>query len=485
MSNAWFAVDKAGLSKLLEKRGKAFAIFELIQNAWDANTRQVTVSLHKISGRPAARLEVQDDDPEGFKDLSHAYTLFAESVKKDDPTKRGRFNLGEKLVLALCRSATIRSTTGTVHFKENGARSISGSKTVAGSVFEAEVKMTEVEFEQACREISRLIPPPGIATLFNGERLVERPVVAEFEAALPTVRCDDEGNLTRTIRKTLVRVYEVAPGEDASIYELGIPVVPTGDRYHLDVQQKVPINLDRDNVPPSYLRQLRALALNTTAKLLSKEEATAAWVTDALHHKDVAPDAVKVVLTQRFGNKRAAYDPSDPEANNRLVADGYTVIHGGTFGREAWSNIKEAVALKPAGEIRPTPKPWSDDPDADPAEYIPEQEWTAGMRRVADLAKDLAHELMDHDVQVHIVKRMGGGAAACYGHGDLTFCLQRLGRRWFDDWREHLDRVLDLLIHEFGHEYASNHLDEGYYHALTRLGGKLAVLALTHPELFR
>ncbi len=36
MTNTWFNVDKKGLAKLLEQRGKAFAVFELVQNAWDA-----------------------------------------------------------------------------------------------------------------------------------------------------------------------------------------------------------------------------------------------------------------------------------------------------------------------------------------------------------------------------------------------------------------------------------------------------------------
>jgi len=33
--NTWFEVDKQGLAKILERRGKEFALFELVQNAWD------------------------------------------------------------------------------------------------------------------------------------------------------------------------------------------------------------------------------------------------------------------------------------------------------------------------------------------------------------------------------------------------------------------------------------------------------------------
>ena len=47
----WFTVDKDGLAKVLGRRGKAFAVLELIQNAWDApGATQVEVTL-----KPAAR----------------------------------------------------------------------------------------------------------------------------------------------------------------------------------------------------------------------------------------------------------------------------------------------------------------------------------------------------------------------------------------------------------------------------------------------
>ena len=41
----WFDVSKKGLAKLLQRRGRAFAILELIQNAWDEATRVLEVTL--------------------------------------------------------------------------------------------------------------------------------------------------------------------------------------------------------------------------------------------------------------------------------------------------------------------------------------------------------------------------------------------------------------------------------------------------------
>jgi hypothetical protein len=54
-------------------------------------------------------------------------------------------------------------------------------------------------------------------------------------------------------RKTEVRLYNVAPGEQAWIYEMGIPVVElSDDKWHINVMQKMPVGRDRDNVNPSY-----------------------------------------------------------------------------------------------------------------------------------------------------------------------------------------------------------------------------------------
>jgi hypothetical protein len=63
------------------------------ENGWDEpGVTKVTVSL-EYQGRNRAVLVVEDDAPEGFKDLSHAFTLFADSAKKVNPEQRGRFNL--------------------------------------------------------------------------------------------------------------------------------------------------------------------------------------------------------------------------------------------------------------------------------------------------------------------------------------------------------------------------------------------------------
>ena len=93
-SKSWLEVDREGLAQVLGRRGPEFVLYELAQNAWDAEgTTHVNIEVHK-KGKHVTPL-VEDDSPKGWCDLTHAWTLFAPSEKKADPTKRGRFNLGD------------------------------------------------------------------------------------------------------------------------------------------------------------------------------------------------------------------------------------------------------------------------------------------------------------------------------------------------------------------------------------------------------
>ena len=86
MTRQWFDVDRAGLGKQAEEHGKGRLIGELVQNALDEpGVTRIEITLALVPGRRLADLTVEDDSPEGFRDLSHAYTLFAESYKRVNP----------------------------------------------------------------------------------------------------------------------------------------------------------------------------------------------------------------------------------------------------------------------------------------------------------------------------------------------------------------------------------------------------------------
>jgi hypothetical protein len=285
-------VDSKGLAKIARRRGTNFAVAELVQNAWDEpGVTAVRIDI-KYLGYRKTRLIVEDDAPGGFKDLRHAFTLFAESGKKANPEQRGRFNFGEKLILACCDQAQIVSTTGAYRFDAHRRYPIR-ARTTVGSRIECILPMIEDECTSLEAYARSLICPEHIETSINGHRLPTRLPEAQINVALPTEIADENGVLRPSTRSTPVRLYPVHDGEAAMLYELGIPVVETRDKRHYDVGQKAPLSLERDNVQPAFLRRLRVAVMNHMHRQLSTGDVTTEWAQAAMDSPDCHPDAVR------------------------------------------------------------------------------------------------------------------------------------------------------------------------------------------------
>lgn len=480
MTTQWFDVDRSGLARIAARRNKLFILRELLQNAWDEASTEVRVQIAAdVAGYATVR--VTDDAPDGFHDLTHAYTLFAQSKKLSNPTARGRFNFGEKLVLALCLEARIETTTGTVIFDRGEQRRRSPKRRAAGSMFEGRLRLTREERAALEASAKSMLVPEGKRTFVNDEEIAPRTPIASFEWTLPTEQAGTDGMLRDVHRSTSVRLFEPAPGERASLYEMGIPVVETGDRWHVDVGQKVPLNIERENVTPSYLRTLRVAVANHTRELLTVEDANTAWARDALADDQCEPDTARALVRLRFGDRAVIHDPSDHEANNLAVAQGYTLVHGSQLSASEWQRVRESKAILPAGQVTPSPKPFT--PGGAPLRMLDAEKWTPEITRFVRLASAVGEALTGHRITVEIANDRGWGFAGCYGSSRLIANLAMLGRPWFDPVAS--ERQLDFLIHEFGHDVCGNHLDARYHDALTRFGARLARLAIEHPEIFK
>ena len=477
----WFDVDKAGLGKLMERRGKEFVLYELLANAWDEKSTVVAVHIDRDFVKRVTKLRVEDDNPEGFADLTHAFTLFAESKKGRNAALRGRFNLGEKLVIALASYAKIVSTTGGFLFDKDGRHSIR-ERTERGSYVEVHYKTTLDEFGDIINAAEAVIPPVGISTVIHVEavakELVRPDLLRTIEVTLPTQVTDDEGILRPSERQTQVEVF-TADGP-AKLYEMGIPVVEFDGPWHVNVMQRVPLNMERDNVTPAYARRLRVAVLNAMKDELPKEEAAKSWVSDATSSPDCEPEAMKVVLDHRFGQKRVAFDPSDQEANKRAVAAGYTVVKGGMLSAEQWKNARATATVLPAGQVTPGHH-IKTSPDGQDF-TIPEEKWTKAMHAVKDFTLDIGHELIG---PVRVAFEMLPLSFDCGAHYDkgsrtVTFNVRRLGYAWFEAQmsdRHPGEDLLKLIIHELAHHRVADHLSDEYHEELGRLWFQVAKMA--------
>ena len=380
----------------------------------------------------------------------------------------------------MCDSVTILSTTGGVKFDADG-RHMLRSKREHGTVFEAVLRMNNTEYEQVVWTAQTLLVPEGVEVYFNGNPIPHREPSKVVRDTLPTVIADEEGVLKPTRRLTDIRIVPLREGERAYIYEMGIPVVETDCKWHIDVQQKVPLNMDRDNVPPAYLQQLRTIVTNAMRDEISADDANETWVRAATNDDRCAPETIKRVLDLRFGTKRVGFDPSDREANNIAVSQGFTVVPARAMSAQEWKNAKAAGAILPAGQVTPSPKPFSE--TGDPLTIIPENEWTPDMRAVVRYLVYIGGRLLNRTVRAEVANDIHWPFSATFGHGSLTLNIGRLGRAWFNliTNREEINR---LALHEFAHERVQNHLSRDMLDEICRLGAGLLELGLAEPGIF-
>lgn len=483
----WFTAHKDGLRQINERlvlrRGYGLIGGELYQNVMDTDATLCRFQITKVPNKPRILLNVEDNG-HGFHTLSDAWTMFAPSEKKGDPTKAGRFNLGEKVVLSFAYEANIHTTSGTVTFSDRGRETHPRRKRESGTMFEAELACTSQQYDELIEYLHRIIVRPHLILEVNGEEVPHRDLIHGWQESLKTEIGDD---LRPTTRITEVQVYEPLHGVPPMLYELGIPVVETGDRWDVSIGQKVPLNSDRDNVTPAYLRAVRVSVMNHMHHRLTEEDTTATWVNEATDDERCEDEAVNTFRVKKYGEKSVASDPTNPEADAAAMAAGYTVIPSRGLSRGQRDNLYRGDNLRTSSKEFPTAGKgaYSDDPNAKPVKVYGEDEMTDGMKRVRDYAEGVGRRLLGREIEVRMVycrNFVGKRWGAAYGGGVLDFNVFVLGKQWFDHIGQRTDKT---MIHELGHEFEANHLCDGYHEALCELGAKLAAEMLRSPQWFK
>ncbi len=326
--------------------------------------------------------------------------------------------------------------------------------------------MTRDEIAEAVRAVHSFIPPVGIETIINGERVEPRKPAADVGTTLQTEIANGDGVLRKSRRATTILVYRPKGGEVGTLYEMGLPVVETGDGFHYNIMQRVPLAADRDNVPAAFLRDVRAEALNVTADLLTEEDVSESWVRDGAADERVKPETTRRIADLRYGEKRVVADPNDPLSRERAIARGFTVVGSRAMSREEWARMRDAEAIPSSSALFPT--------TFGESERVDESELTEDHERVAGLVRIVSRLVFGWEASVRWYRQEGGHDAS-YAGRCVSFNLARLGRRWFGP--SNLGSQLALIIHELGH-VGGGHVDEGYYGALCKIG---AALALADP----
>ncbi len=482
----WFIASQEGLAEWMNGKPKIFILAELLKNAWDENSTRVTIDL-TYTGKTAT-LVVEDDSPDGWQSLDSAFTLFRPSYKKGDPTKRGRFEAGDKMAFSVCREVIVETMEGKVHFLPKGERQNHPRiKRERGTKVTCIIPMKKAEYEGICNTIHTFIPPEHIETMFNGSPISHRKPFCEFQETLPTVQGP---NLSPTRRITKVQVYHPEVGKPAGLYEMGVRILDTEDKYIINVDQKLPLNLEQNNVPAAYRKAIRVSVANHVLDDLEPDDMTEDWVQEATGDKRAAKELTEKFLDSTQGKDRVAFDPNNPDSVDTARGAGYNIVpsRGLTKGQRA--NAKKHDLLRPAGQVFPTHD------GTVPGKMVPESEWTQAQKVVARYSKEVAKALWGIHLKVQMIESPKATTVADYthaptsllrynlAHGSLPSFDQMLRATTEREFYDAVEPIDDLLIHELGHQKGKEH-DLEYRSAITTLAAKFKRLAMEHPELLR
>jgi hypothetical protein len=484
MSKSWFEVSPQGLRKTLSQKDKFFLITETVSNAWDAEgCTRVDITLTKPDEQGFSWLTATDNAPKGFTDISHSYMMYAESEKKDKANKRGRFNAGEKDVIAMSVEARLTTVTGQILFNGDGTRTEGTEKRTEGSELTAKIPLTLEEYEHVIAQAHRLIPPNNIATYVNGQHVASRRAAGVFEDTLPTPLSDREGFVRNVDRACKIKLHNPLPGEQSYIYEMGIPIVELGDDcWHVDVQQKVPLSRDRDNVNPAYLRKVRAAVLNAMVDKLTPEETELGWVEAAAGAPEAKEDTIKTMLGTRFGNREMVLPvTSDPGATREAQSQGAVVLDRALTG-DLRKRVKDLKNADGTSFIAPATDKYKTLNKHDVSDEVPEEQWSQSTRDYVAFIERVSPELIDQRVEVRVIDKDDSNMMGClkWQSGIMFINLALIDT---EDWVENYD----LFIHEMAHASVHNndHLSHKFYNTVSELGAKLVQLAIERPDLFK
>ena len=326
----WLAVSTEGFSEQQRGRPLEHLVKELVQNALDSvgASGRIALDVHP-SGSGTIAITCSDDGP-GAADLGKLNVVFI-TTKKDGVTQRGRMGRGFKELLSIASSATVRSRDQELRFTvESGVRRVAlqhGLPWHAGFA----VNM-EVEHEEAGKPLvpyfRSLLLPEAVVLAVNGEAVPPRPVHRVVEAWLTTERFAN-GRWEKPVLATRVHLVPVAGDEPALIHEMGIPVAPVEwtEPFHCDVQQRVPMNPNRDAVMVGYPARLQRVCLAAVLPAMTKERALQPWVGEAATHLDWQTQ--QAVVRKAFGGMVVRAVPAvgrfDHDADAQEL--GHEVVH--------------------------------------------------------------------------------------------------------------------------------------------------------------
>ena len=521
-SSGWLAISTEGFAAMNAARPPEHLIKELVQNALDsfamdsfavdpnaaesgdlqAGTIELRYGHHNGSFHVACR-----DDGCGIRDLEDLRVVYL-THKTDSHRKRGRFGRGFKEALCIAEEARVVSGGRSLAFLQENGRRISrlseAGIPLAGTEVQMRMPWGPETAEQLDAYFAQFLVPESLALIVNGRRIQSRQVAHRIEASLSTEIYDATSQCwKKPVRRTAIALVRALPDETPTIYEMGIPVasVEWGVPFHVDVQQRVPMNPNRDAVSSGYPLKLHVACLPVLLEHMDEATLKQDWVGAAGRRCD--EQVQRQIIQRAFGENIARSVPKmgarqfDEDARDLGVQIINTAQTSGGFRdmlKALVPSAKEVVHQQEQVQAEQA-RSQAFVPTMPLEEQDPRRRWFeqwGGREHVEhclDFAVWFCQQLIDTcpipQQQVHgqLTLNLGGGDRL-YAHwssdNQLTLALDQ---PCF--WRDPLGaEALMVLIHEAAHAMNMHH-GYDFRKEMERLAGVAASLMLRQSEEIR
>ena len=461
-----FEVDTAGMRQLHENRRPHELIKELIQNVFDEDA--ATICRVEIRPDLDGILVSVTDDGGGFQNISDAYTIMGDTAKRKDPTKRGRFNLGEKEVVSVAIEAKVETVGTTVRFPREGGREVTPNRRRRGTRIEALMPWNSRDAEELAARLTRFKAPDHLTFTINGIEPERKAANHRTRGRLPTVVQEEDGGAMKTTRRmTDVDISEPA-GATGQIFEMGIPIQDIDLPFDVNVHQKVPMPPNRDTVSEGYLKRIYSLVLSEVHGEMPAEQFSETWVREAIEDTETAAEAVRTTLRQRYGDRVVTWS-SNTRANMEALDNGYQVIHPRSLSQKELKNLRDKAGLQSANAL-------FRDRTGDGGAVMEGEMGLAVRRDFTDWVRQLS-AFAGFSVQVEYVNDPGARMVACCTMNSANPRMQ-FNTHYLDDqfFAGRGADQLELLIHELGHAEANGATEHGptWGRSCTAVAGRIA-----------
>ena len=438
-----FEIDTEGFRNQMAEMKPFRLCMDMISNCFDEDSiHTIKFSTKPISNSKNWKITIKDDGS-GFIKTSDSYTLYGHSYKRDDPTKIGRFNLGEKQFFAVAIKGECITRDLHVKFYDNVRKMIKLKSPIEGTIAFGEFNFTKDEIKDINQTMKKLIVPQDKVLFINGEKVLPpTEKIRTIRGKLRTVVENEKKRLVQILRETDVDLYPKPEGQYSWLYELGVPVVRLQDRklnWLIDIRQKIPQEHSRKVVSQPYLRDLYALVLEKTVDLIEDEDAGASWIQSGMKKADA--ETAKTILIKQFGTSKVYIQSDDHMANEEVLEHGGELLRSSMYDGETRERLQDLGLIKRASE------------EFGKGTEVPQDvEPTIEMVWFSKVVKKIALDVIEvENLPVHFVKTKRINMVAWFEDTfgpHLTFNTSKLPKDFFKDFNE---EQIKLIIHELAH----------------------------------